>query len=109
MKNHYKSLRGSSQLVKYGNKYVSIVHEVIFKNGKRIYQHRFVIYDKSLQMLELGQNFHFNQLQVEYVCGLHYDNVTQQFIICYSEMDKTSNIVKFSEEKFNKLKKYKCE
>jgi hypothetical protein len=100
----YKTIRGSSPLVTYKNGYVSIVHEVIFIDNKRHYLHRFVIYNKKYKMTYITAPFFFEAVNVEYVCGFFYKN--KIFTIGYSTLDRTSNICTFSEDNFNKLKKY---
>jgi len=110
LKHDYKRLRGSTPLIKYNEIYLSLVHEVIFdQNKKRIYLHRFVVYDKSLRMMGVTKRLYFESHGVEYVCGMYFDNSAKSFVIGYSTNDCTSNIIKFGEDDFKKLIMYKCE
>jgi hypothetical protein len=66
--------RGSSHLVKWGNMYVSIQHEVsLFKNYLQqkdaIYRHRLVLWDDQLNLIGLSNEFSFLDARVEFCVG----------------------------------------
>lgn len=67
--------RGSSQLVRWGNMYISITHEVqLFKNylnqKDAVYRHRLVLWDDQLNVVGLSpENFSFLDGQIEFCAG----------------------------------------
>lgn len=67
--------RGSSQLIRWGNVYISITHEVnLFKNylGQKdaIYRHRLLVWDDQLNLLGLSKPFSFLDGMVEFCVGI---------------------------------------
>ena len=70
-----KDQRGSSQVVRWGNVYIAITHEVdLFKNYLQqkdgIYRHRLVVWDEQFNMIGLSpQPFTFLDARVEFVAG----------------------------------------
>ena len=69
-----KDQRGSSQVIKWGNMYICITHEVdLFKNylGQKdaIYRHRLVIWDEQFNFAGLSEPFSFLDARVEFCVG----------------------------------------
>jgi hypothetical protein len=82
---HYKNLgcadlRGGSQIVPYKDYYLSLPHTTyLFKSpaGRKdgIYRHRFVIFDKNLEIQKISKEFSFLGADVEFSIGMaHYKN-----------------------------------
>ena len=70
-----KDQRGGSQLIKWGNCYISITHEVdLFKNYLNqkdgIYRHRLCIYDDQLNLVGLSKEFSFLDFRIEFCVGI---------------------------------------
>lgn len=70
-----KDQRGSSQLVRWGNVYISITHEVdLFKNYLNqkdgIYRHRLCIWDNELNLIGIGKSFSFLDGRIEFCVGV---------------------------------------
>lgn len=67
--------RGSSQLVRWGNVYLSVMHEVnLFKNYLKqkdgIYRHRLAVWDDQLNLVGLSpEAFSFLEARVEFCAG----------------------------------------
>jgi hypothetical protein len=66
--------RGSSQVIPWGNVYISITHEVnLFKNYLKqkdaIYKHRVVVFDKEMNFIGLSKSFSFLDARVEFCVG----------------------------------------
>jgi hypothetical protein len=66
--------RGSSQLIPWGNMYISISHEVdLFKNylvqKDAIYRHRLVLWDSQYNIIGLSKAFSFLDARVEFCVG----------------------------------------
>jgi hypothetical protein len=81
-----KDQRGSSQVIPWGNMYISITHEVdLFKNYLKqkdaIYRHRLVVWDKELNLIGLTQPFTFLDARIEFCVGAakHNDDLLVSF------------------------------
>jgi hypothetical protein len=66
--------RGSSQVLRWGNMYISITHEVnLFKNYLQqkdaIYRHRLLIWDEQFNFAGLSRPFSFLDARVEFCVG----------------------------------------
>jgi hypothetical protein len=66
--------RGSSQLISWGNMYISITHEVnLFKNylaqKDAIYRHRLILWDSQYNIVGLSQPFSFLDARIEFCVG----------------------------------------
>jgi hypothetical protein len=90
--------RGSSQLVKWGNVYLSITHEVnLFKNylGQKdgIYRHRLVVWDEQLNIIGLSpEAFSFLDARVEFCAGAAvYDD---SLLISFGFQDNAAFVLK---------------
>jgi hypothetical protein len=74
-----KDQRGSSQVVRWGNMYISITHEVdLFKNylGQKdgIYRHRLCVWDDQLNLVGLSKEFSFLDARIEFCAGAAVHN-----------------------------------
>jgi hypothetical protein len=68
-------LRGGSQVVPFGDLYLAVVHEVcLYKSeaGKKNsdYAHRFVLWDRDFELLEVSDPFKFMGAKIEFCCGM---------------------------------------
>jgi hypothetical protein len=66
--------RGGSQLVKWGNIYISITHDVaLFKNYLQqkdaIYRHRLLVWDDQLNLVGISKQFSFLDANIEFATG----------------------------------------
>ena len=69
-----KDQRGGSQLIRWGNMYISITHEVdLFKNyltqKDGIYRHRLCVWDNELNLVGLSESFSFLDGRIEFCVG----------------------------------------
>ena len=69
-----KDQRGGSQLIRWGNCYISITHEVdLFKNYLQqkdgIYRHRLCVWDDQLNLVGLSKEFSFLDFRIEFCVG----------------------------------------
>jgi hypothetical protein len=69
-----KDQRGGSQVIQWGNIYLSITHEVdLFKNYLEqkdgLYRHRLCVWDDQLNLVGLGQPFSFLDGNIEFCAG----------------------------------------
>lgn len=66
--------RGSSQMIEWGNMYISIIHETklmknYLKQKDAIYRHRLLVWDKQLNLVGLSKKFSFLDGLVEFCVG----------------------------------------
>jgi hypothetical protein len=69
-KSELKSFRGSAGPIKFEKGYLSIIHEVMFHDKKRVYINRFVYYNKHMIPEKMTYAFYFNFKSTEFVCGI---------------------------------------
>lgn len=97
------SFRGSGSPIQYKDGWISIIHEVLFC-GKRIYVHRFVVYDRLLTTVKgLSLPFYFFSKGIEYVCGFTIDHSDKNFLISMGVNDAEAYLVKISTETVDRL------
>jgi predicted GH43/DUF377 family glycosyl hydrolase len=66
--------RGGSQLVRWGNMYISITHDVVlFKNylhqKDAVYRHRLLVWDDQLNLVGISRQFSFLDGMIEFAVG----------------------------------------
>ena len=73
--------RGGSQVIKWGDKYIAITHEVVLyknymKQKNATYRHRLCVWDKDFKLEGLSpESWSFLDAQIEFVCGAaEYEN-----------------------------------
>jgi hypothetical protein len=69
-----KDQRGGSQLIRWGNIYISITHEVDLYNNylnqkDGLYRHRLCVWDDQLNLVGLGDTFSFLDGKIEFCVG----------------------------------------
>jgi len=75
------SLRGSSSVVDIGGgKRLSVVHNMIWKENKRYYLHRFVLFEND-KPSKVSHMFYLTTLGIEYVSGMAYKD-NKLYITC---------------------------
>jgi len=68
-------LRGGSQVILFEDYYLAIVHEVcLYKSeaGRKNadYKHRFVVWNKEFDLIEVSEAFKFMGAKIEFCCGM---------------------------------------
>lgn len=68
-------LRGGSQVIFLNGYYLALVHEVYLYNSEAgrknaDYKHRFVVWDKNFEIVEVSDDFKFMGAKVEFCCGM---------------------------------------
>lgn len=96
-------LCGSSQIIKVGNKYISICH-----TGHRyqsadglwhwVYNHYFVMYDENMNRVSISSPFRFVGDCMEFCCGLCHDD--KNIYLSFTVLDSTNHIITIPLEKF---------
>lgn len=91
-----RDLRGSSQLVRWGNMYVSISHEVdLFKNYLKqkdaIYRHRLCVWDDQLNLVGISKEFSFLDFRIEFCAGA--DVLDGNLLISFGACDNAAFVL----------------
>ena len=93
-----KDLRGGSQLVKWGNVYLSIAHEVdLYKNYLQqkdgVYRHRLCIWDDQLNLVGLSpEPFSFLDAKIEFCAGAAVHN--EDLLISFGFQDNAAFVLR---------------
>lgn len=96
-----RDLRGNTHVIKYGNHWICLVHEVDFwynENQRKDsqYHNRFLVWDEDWNFIRASQRFKFMDNYIEFSCGLakHGDN----FLITFGAQDNTAYILEASQK-----------
>lgn len=101
-----RDLRGGSQVIPYGDYYLAITHEVdLYKSeaGRKnaTYRHRFVLWDKSFNLLRISPLFDFMGGKIEFACGMtEYNN---QIVITFGFQDNIAFLLACNKESINRI------
>lgn len=101
-----KDLRGGSQIVRYKNHYIGIIHEVdLYQSeaGRKdgIYTHRILVWDENFNLVNVSDAFSFLDGKIEFCVGLcEYDN---KFLATFGFQDNASFLCEISKELMDKL------
>lgn len=92
------SFRGGGQLVKVGDHYYAVIHEiVILHDGRRNYVHRFVKFNSRMGIEDFSIPFFLKHKHtIEFVSGFAFNENTEEFRVTFGFMDKEAWMVKFS-------------
>lgn len=90
-------LRGGSQVIPYKDYYLSLVHTTyLFKSpaGRKdgIYRHRFVVFDKNLEIIKISREFSFLGGDVEFSIGM--TEYKDSFLITFGFQDNAAYLLK---------------
>lgn len=90
-------LRGSSQVINWGEYRVCVVHEVaLWKNRLKQkdakYTHRFVVWDKEWNIVKVSDAFSFMDGEIEFCCGMTIYN--DELLITFGFQDNAAFILK---------------
>lgn len=89
-------IRGSSQLIKYKEGYISIIHHVAADGELRRYLHRWLMWDKGLMLTHMSHPFIMADSLIQYIPGLCLDHDLKHFIISMSVQDRTAQLRRIS-------------
>ena len=82
--------RGGSQLIEFDSGWLTLIHEVIFRNGARVYLHRFVWFDKANSLKRVSCLFFFQKKGIEFAAGLAWHPDGNRLIASYGVGDGES-------------------
>lgn len=100
--------RGSSNVIKYKDYWVAIIHEVdLWFNQEEqkdsIYYHRFIVWDKDWNIVFLSDEFDFMTGRIEFTCGLGFED--NKFLIPFGFQDSTSFMLQLPADVFEYITK----
>lgn len=93
-----ENVRGSSQLIPFKSGFLAVVHEAIYRDGKRVYQHRFVHYDCDLNLTRLSLPFVFEDIQIEFCAGLALHPEGKSLVVSYGVRDEKAMLARINIE-----------
>lgn len=101
-----RDIRGGSQVIKIGDYYVAVTHEVDLwnsKHGKKDgrYYHRFIIWNDNFEIVKTSDEFSFMSAGVEFSCGLAEYN--ENLLITFGYQDNASFLLKMPLNYFKNL------
>lgn len=96
-----RDIRGGSQVIPWGDKYIAVTHEVdLWKHEDKTkdahYYHRFVVWDKDFNMIDVSEDFKFMDARVEFAAGMAYHE--GNFYITYGFQDNAAYLLKVDEK-----------
>ena len=99
----WRGVRGDSQVVKYGDYYVALTHEVdLFRNEEAqkdtYYWHKFIVWDKDWKIQYMSDEFRLTTARVEFSCGMAFDG--ENFLIPFGFVDHTAFILTLPSDVF---------
>jgi hypothetical protein len=102
----FNMFRGSTNGVDYDNKIWFIVHYSKKIKDKNYYLHVFIVFDKQMNLLGYSNPFKFKNCIIEYCIGMTINKKTNNFIITYSLLDRSTNLIVLSSSFINSLITY---
>lgn len=99
-------LRGGSQVIRYNDHYLAVVHEVSLFRTERgqknaIYRHRFVLWDNDFNLVKVSPRFDFMSGKVEFACGMTEFN--DQILITFGFQDNAAYLLACNKFSINKM------
>lgn len=85
-----EQFRGGSQAIPFDHGWLSLVHEVLWRNGRRFYLHRFVWLNSALQLEAVSHTFFFTKKSVEFAAGLAWHPDEERLIASFGVDDRES-------------------
>ena len=94
---HRPWMRGGSQLINVGDKWIAVIHEVTTKSAtegsKRVYLHRFVQFDSEFKLVGASDPWWFGDApQIEFCAGMSLSHSGEELIIPFSINDSSASI-----------------
>ena len=99
-------MRGSSQVVRWGDYRICIIHETkLWKNKidqrNAKYTHKFIVWDLDWNIKHISNEFSFLDGEVEFCCGLTFHN--DSMLISFAFQDNAAFILKVPQSQINKV------
>lgn len=94
-------LRGGSQVLTWGDKYVALTHETFLLRSDAdrkdaVYRHRFVVWDKDWKLIKVSKQFSFLEGSIEFAVGMDFYN--DDVLVTFGFQDNAAYLVKFPQK-----------
>jgi hypothetical protein len=101
-----RDLRGGSQVIKFGDYYVALIHEVyLFKSevGRKdgVYKHRFIVWDQDWNLIRYSKDFSFMDAHTEFAVGMCRKG--NDILITFGFQDNVAYLLKVPEDYLTKF------
>lgn len=94
--------RGGSPLVPFAEGYLSVVHAAPLRyKGARLYTHHFILFDKHLNVVEIGRPFFIEHIGIEIVSGIVAKD--DGVMISYAVGDRLSRLLQIPKHVIEKF------
>ena len=113
-----QNMRGSSQVIRYGDYRICIIHETALWKNKldqrnARYTHRFIVWDLDWNIQHISDSFSFMDGEIEFCCGMAFDK-NENLLISFAFQDNAAYLLKmpikylekYTNVKFQKKKEY---
>ena len=101
-----QNMRGSSQVIRYGDYRICIIHETALwknkldqKNAR--YIHRFLIWDLNWDIVHISEPFNFMDGEVEFCCGIAL--YKEDLLISFAFQDNAAYILKIPQSQIDSI------
>jgi hypothetical protein len=101
-----QNMRGSSQVVRWGDYRICIIHETALwknkidqRNAK--YTHRFVVWDLDWNIQHISNKFSFMDGEIEFCCGMTFHN--EDMLISFAFQDNAAFILKIPQSQIKSV------
>ena len=96
-------MRGSSQVIRYGDYRMCIIHETALWKNKidqrnARYTHRFVVWDLDWNIKYISNSFSFMDGEIEFCCGMTFDN-NGDLLLSFAFQDNAAFILRIPKDK----------
>ncbi len=85
-----EQFRGGSQAIPFDRGWIALIHEVLWREGRRFYQHRFVWFDEAGVLRRVSRRFYFQKKGVEFAAGLAWHPHGGRLLVSYGVNDNES-------------------
>ena len=102
-----RDLRGGSQVLRFGDMYMTVTHEVMLFNsevGRKdgVYRHRFIVWDKDWNIAKVSRDFAFLDADVEFAVGMCKWN-DNELLITFGFQDNAAYLLRTPISVFEKF------
>lgn len=104
-KSDFSKFRGSAAPIKFDDGYLMMVHEVITKNRKFFYTHRFLYLNNDFEVTKVSKPFTFKHNGIEFCCAMTVDHEGKKLVmpigiedneawICFVDLDYVRSLLR---------------
>lgn len=95
--------RNSGGPLKYNDGYLIISHEVMFDGNRRVYCHKFSLFDKDFSLKKVSLPFKFTDANIEYCRSMTYSLDGKNILVGIGIDDKEMKIISFFTEEIENI------